>query len=181
MPQDSVLQYVSQNVRAYRDLKGFSQQQLAEAAGISRRMIAGVESGQDNISLAKLSLIADALQISFAELVSAPERKQPVIHEKLWQGASPESYAQLEAAAKARQGVELWTWSLAPHESYQAEADPQGWQEMLLVLQGELTLEIGGESILLEKGQSYVYASDVSYRYCNCSNAPVTFIRNCVY
>ncbi len=30
----------------YRSLKGFSQQQLADLAGLSRRMVAGVESGQ---------------------------------------------------------------------------------------------------------------------------------------
>ena len=50
-----VLQHVSHNVRYFRDLKHLSQQQLADLAGVSRRMIAGIESGQDNISLAKLS------------------------------------------------------------------------------------------------------------------------------
>ncbi len=53
-----VLQHVSHNVRYFRDLKHLSQQQLADLVGVSRRMIAGIESGQDNISLAKLSLIA---------------------------------------------------------------------------------------------------------------------------
>ena len=92
MKPAAVLEYVSQNVRAYRSLKGLSQQQLADLAGLSRRMVAGVESGQDNISLAKLSLIADALGVDFAQIIAAPEQQgQAVINALAWRGTQAQS------------------------------------------------------------------------------------------
>ena len=104
MKPAAVLEYVSQNVRAYRSLQGLSQQQLADLAGLSRRMIAGVESGQDNISLAKLSLIADALGVDFAQIIAAPEQQgHAVINALAWRGAQEQSVAKLLASAPAAQ------------------------------------------------------------------------------
>ena len=116
MKHPAVLQYVSQNVRHYRNLKGLSQQQLADLAGLSRRMVAGVETGQDNISLAKLSLIADVLEVDFAQMIAAPEQHgQAVVNALAWQGTQAQSEAILLASASASKKVELWTWTLAPN------------------------------------------------------------------
>lgn len=45
-----------------------------------------------------------------------------------------------------RSQVELWTWSLAVGESYVAEADAEGWQELIYVLEGELTIQFTDSS-----------------------------------
>ena len=177
-----VLQHVSHNVRYFRDLKHLSQQQLADLAGVSRRMIAGIESGQDNISLAKLSLIASGLGVDFATLVSPlSQQDQAVINELAWQGKSKESFAKLMTSIPAKQVVELWVWSLEPKEQYQAEPDPQGWHEMLYVIEGQLTLDVAGMPKVLQAGDSLVYSSAVNYCYQNWSDKTVKFIRNVVY
>ncbi len=177
-----VLQHVSQNVRYFRDLNNLSQQQLADLVGVSRRMIAGIESGQDNISLAKLSLIAHGLGVDFGKLVSPlSQQDQPVINELAWQGKSKESFAKLMSSIPAKQVVELWVWSLEPNEQYQAEPDPQGWHEMLYVIEGQLTLDVAGIQKVLQAGDSLVYSSAVKYCYQNWSDKTVKFIRNVVY
>ena len=182
MNSPAVLQHVSQNVRHYRSLKGFSQQQLADLAGLSRRMVAGVESGQDNISLAKLSLIADVLEVDFVQIIAAPEQQgQAVVNVLAWQGTQAHSEAKLMASAAATQKVELWTWVLAPNEHYSAEPDPEGWREMLYVIEGELTLDLAGEMKVLRAGESIVYASTIEYRYINQAAIPLKFIRNAIY
>ena len=102
MKSPAVLQHVSQNVRHYRGLKGLSQQQLADLAGLSRRMVAGVESGQDNISLAKLSLIADVREVDFVQIIAAPEQQgQVVVNVLAWQGTQAHSEATLMVSAAA--------------------------------------------------------------------------------
>ena len=68
----SVLEHVAENVRRLRAAAGLSQQALAEAADVSRRMLVGIESGDANVSLNTLDRIAEALQVSFADLVKAP-------------------------------------------------------------------------------------------------------------
>ncbi|TCB81099.1 helix-turn-helix domain-containing protein [Acinetobacter sp. ANC 4173] len=182
MKHPAVLQYVSQNVRHYRNLKGLSQQQLADLAGLSRRMVAGVETGQDNISLAKLSLIADVLEVDFAQMIAAPEQHgQAVVNALAWQGTQAQSEAILLASVSASKKVELWTWTLAPNEQYCAEPDPEGYREMLYVIEGELTLDLAGEVKVLHAGESIVYASTIDYRYINHASVPLKFIRNAIY
>ena len=70
---DTVLQYVGKNIRFFRDQSQLSQQELADRAGVSRRTIAALETGQVNISLAKLDAIAAVLAVDFKRIVSAPE------------------------------------------------------------------------------------------------------------
>ncbi|MDU6055884.1 MAG: helix-turn-helix transcriptional regulator, partial [Acinetobacter junii] len=108
---DAVLQYVGQNIRFYRNQHQLSQQELAERAGVSRRTIASLETGMVNISLTKLDAIANALDVNFKQLVTAPELVDSAIVKTLaWQGSHLESQATLQASIPARTQVELWTW-----------------------------------------------------------------------
>ena len=129
MTQSStVLQHVGTNIRSLRDERGLSQQDLAHQAGVSRRTIAALETGQVNISLAKLDAIAVVLGVDFRTIVSAPELKEQAlvnVNVLAWQGNKEESKATLLASVPSRSQVELWTWSLAVGESYIAEADAE--------------------------------------------------------
>ena len=49
-PIPKVLQYLSSNLRGYRQQAGLSQMALAELSGVSRRMLAGIEAGDRNVS-----------------------------------------------------------------------------------------------------------------------------------
>lgn len=182
MTQQGILEYVSDNLKRLREQHQFSQQQLADLASVSRRTIAGLESGEMNISLTKLAAIASVLDISFAELVSSPTAKNPHIHQvKTWQSANGKSFAELNCSAPAQQQVELWTWSLASGEVYDAEADPQGWSELLYVVHGTLTLTLDKVQHQLGAGSSFVYASSIPYRYANLGTEPLLFTRTVAY
>ena len=68
----NVLEHVSENVRRLRRAAGLSQEALASAAGVSRRMLVGIEGGDVNVSLATLDRIAAALGVLFPDLVLVP-------------------------------------------------------------------------------------------------------------
>jgi transcriptional regulator with XRE-family HTH domain len=51
-------------VRQIREQRGFSQEQLAELAGIHRTYMSSVERGQRNIGLDNIAALADALGVS---------------------------------------------------------------------------------------------------------------------
>ncbi|MEO8762525.1 MAG: helix-turn-helix transcriptional regulator [Bacteroidia bacterium] len=55
---------VGDNIRKTRISQDISQNQLAYETGLSREFINKVESGKNNISIKKLALIAEALNIS---------------------------------------------------------------------------------------------------------------------
>src|SRR5687767_6760857 len=117
-----LLRHVAANLRSARQLRGWTQQALAEAADVSRRMVVAIEAGESNVSLATLDRLAEALGVPFAELVRAPDATAPA-PELVWRGGEPGSRARFLAGVPARGTVELWEWSLAPGERYDAEPD----------------------------------------------------------
>ena len=54
---------IGQNIRYYRKIAGISQEKLAEATGLHRTFIGGVERGDHNVSVANITKIAGVLCI----------------------------------------------------------------------------------------------------------------------
>jgi len=61
---------LGQNIKKYRELRGFTQNELAEKADLSREYIADIERGLKNISLRKLYIIADILNTKCSDLIN---------------------------------------------------------------------------------------------------------------
>jgi transcriptional regulator with XRE-family HTH domain len=60
-------------VREQRLKQGFSQETLAEISGLHRTYIGGIERGERNISLLNVVKLAQALNLSPAQLLAAVE------------------------------------------------------------------------------------------------------------
>src|SRR5918995_1080261 len=90
------LVHVSKNLRTLRTERGMSQTRLAEASGLSRRMIAAIENGAANVSLGTVDRLAAALDVTFTRMVRNPDAdgyaKMEVIG---WKGKKPTSRAML--------------------------------------------------------------------------------------
>lgn len=179
-PKSDVLVHVSQNLRRFRHAAGMSQQALADASGISRRMIVGVENGEANVSLASLDRLAIALGVDFTAMVKGPGAEPRNVNETMWRGADPADFALLLGSVPAQQEAQLWVWSLAPDHRYQAEPDPAGWHEIIYVTQGRLALELESETVLLNPGEFRVFPSDQHYAYANAGEDVTHFLRNSV-
>lgn len=65
----SRLEKLGQNIKKYRKMKNLSQNELAEIINFSREHLACIEIGKEYISLRKLFLIADTLEVSIKKLV----------------------------------------------------------------------------------------------------------------
>ena len=173
-----VLAHLAANLRRLRQAAGLSQEELARQSGLSRRMVNGVEAGSTNISLANLDHVAAALGVAFVDLVQPPQRPHDSLRVLMWQSASQASQAVLLGAAPASRQVELWSWTLAPGERFDAQADPAGFSEMLYVLEGTLQLVLAAETRQLATGDFFVFSSAQAYSYVNAGEVPVRFTRN---
>ena len=60
---------LGQNIKHYRKLKNLSQNEFAEMVNFSREHLASIETGKEFISLRKLFLIADTLEIPLNKLI----------------------------------------------------------------------------------------------------------------
>lgn len=172
-----VLACVGANVRRLRAASGLSQSDLAEAAGVSRRTIVNLEAGSANVSLSSLDTIADALGVTFVDLVLAPAATPEHIDALLWQGNGDDSRAVLLGSAAAHREGQLWVWSLGVDDRYEAHPDPAGWHEMVLVIAGRLRIERESGAVTLGSGDHAVYSSAQKYAYINAGSEVTRFVR----
>lgn len=172
----SFLLHVATNVRARRTAAGLSQRALATAAGVSLRMVGGIESGSTSVSTATLDRIGMALNATLSDLVSDPQgARSQTLNRVGWIGDKG-GEGVLRASVEARREVELWEWRLEPGERYQAQPDPAGWHVMLFVQAGTLTLELETGPIDIPSGH-HLFSSDQPHAFQNRGKAPVRFFR----
>jgi transcriptional regulator with XRE-family HTH domain len=170
-------------VRIRRQQRGLTVAQLAELSGISRRMLTQIELGQANPSLVTVDKVARALDTDLAGL-ALPDEEPEVLTVRpagsatvMWSGR-PDSEALLHVATLSRGGAELWSWTLAPGDRYQAQPDPAGSEELFLVQSGTLTVSAeGAASTVVPAGAAARLASDRDYSYANDGDEPVRFVR----
>lgn len=175
-----VLAHVASNLRRLRQVAELSQDALAQASGISRRMIVNLEGGDTNISLSSLDRLAEALGVDFVSMVADPDVESRRIEAVVWRGEDVSSKATLLGSVPAAREAQLWVWSLGVGERYQAEPDPPGWQEMIFVTEGRLRLEKQEETITIAAGDFAIYRSDQPYAYANAGSRVVEFVRTVV-
>lgn len=70
MPTSSNKHRFGSAVRRLREERGFSQEELAERAGLHRNYVGGVERGERNIALENIIKIAGALAVKSRDLFS---------------------------------------------------------------------------------------------------------------
>lgn len=171
---------IGAKVRAERQGRGLTLDQLAEQAGVSRRMIINVEHGSANPSVTTLLRISDALGIGLQALVEVPHDKPVKVVRcgtgaALWTGPGG-GRGVLLAGTSPPDVLELWDWTLAPGDRHDSEAHVRGTKEILQVREGTVTVEVGGQVEVLEVDDAVSFASDVGHSYANQGTVPARFV-----
>ncbi|MBC9928336.1 MULTISPECIES: helix-turn-helix domain-containing protein [unclassified Leucobacter] len=166
-------------VRAERTLRGWTLDQLAAAAGVSRRMVVNVEQGTVNPSVGTLLRLSDALGVGLPALVEPPASREPQVTRRgdgavLWSGESGGTGV-LVAGTESPDVVELWDWTLAAGERHASEAHAAGTRELLHVLSGAIRVEAAGAVFELGAGDSLCFRGDADHAYANPHQDPARF------
>jgi transcriptional regulator with XRE-family HTH domain len=174
-----LLDVVSTRIRDRRKDKRLSLDRLATLAGVSKGMLVQIENGQANPSIATLCKVAAALGVSVADLVQVsgqhPAEVLPAGAPRLlWRGPKGGS-ATLLVGSAGPDMLELWSWELRPGERYDAQAHPQGTEELIHVTSGRLALAFGAVSYVIESGGSAVAHTDRPHGYACDGKKPVQF------
>jgi transcriptional regulator with XRE-family HTH domain len=67
---------LGRNVKAFREQKGWSQDDLSEVSGLHRTYISGIERGKRNPTVSVVSKIANALGTAPSSLLNLEEKNQ---------------------------------------------------------------------------------------------------------
>ena len=170
---------VGAKVRAERQGRGWTLDQLANTSGVSRRMLVNVEQGTANPSVTTLLRLSDALGIGLPALVDVPQTKPVKVVRSddapaLWTGEKG-GRGVLLAGTAPPDVLELWDWTLAPGERHESEAHARGTKEILQVREGTVTVEVDAQVEVLEIDDSISFTSDVPHAYANHGGVPARF------
>jgi len=160
---------IGARVRQERQSRRWTLDQLAEAAGVSRRMVVNVEQGAANPSVG----------IGLPALVERPEPRPGTVTRRgdgavLWSGDRG-GRGVLVAGTGPPDVVELWDWTLEPGDHHASEAHTPGTKELVQVQQGTITVEVAGQPVTLEAGDAVAFGGDVAHSYANPGPQPGRF------
>lgn len=175
----ALAQAIGQRVRGERKSRGWTLDQLAAAAGVSRRMVVSVEQGSANPSVGTLLKLSDALGVGLPSLVE-PVVVEPVKVTRagdgavLWSGTGG-GRGVLVTGTDPPDVVELWNWVLGPGDRHDSEPHAMGTQELVQVLEGSMVLEVSGNPITLAVGDAAKFGGEVAHSYINPGAKSVRF------
>jgi transcriptional regulator with XRE-family HTH domain len=75
-PASSLTAILAANIRAYRDDKGLSQEDFADACGLHRTYVGSVERGERNVTLSTLEVFASVMGVSVSHLLTGKTPKK---------------------------------------------------------------------------------------------------------
>lgn len=164
--------HLADNIKALRETRGLSQQQIAKAAGIPRATWTHLESGAANPTLAVLDRVATAFQVTIEELVAAPRseaRRYP----------REEIPTKLRGGARIKKllpdpipGMEIDRVDLPPRVRMTGVPHTPGTREYLTCESGELLLVASGEEYRLAPGDVVAFRGDQRHSYANPGAKP---------
>jgi transcriptional regulator with XRE-family HTH domain len=170
---------IGERVKDERLNRRLTLDQLAEATGVSRRMIVNIEQGATNPSVGTLLKISDALGVGLPELVEPPRTAPRSMTRRgegaaLWTGDRGGTGI-LMAGTRSPDVLELWDWTLEAQEQHTSEAHAAGTMEVLQVQQGTITITVAGEPFTLGEGDALTFPGDVDHSYSNHSGTRARF------
>jgi XRE family transcriptional regulator, regulator of sulfur utilization len=159
--------FLANNIRALREARGATQQQMAILAGVPRPTWANLESGSANPTLAVLTRAASALGVSVEELIGPPRAAA-----RLYPAESLPS--KRRGQVRVRQllpdtlaGVAFERLELPPGASMTGVPHTPGTREYLTCEAGEIELSASGERWRLARGDVLVFRGDQRHGYRN--------------
>jgi transcriptional regulator with XRE-family HTH domain len=172
--------HLGRRIHELRARRSWTQDGLAERAGVSKAMISKVERGENNPTLVVAAKIAAALGLTMSQLIGADERRRalqlpkeqrvtfrdPVtgIEQRLFPafGGSAVNIMQVVMPAGSSSG------DLAPHLT--------PMEHYLLIERGVVRVTMGDDTYDLEEGDAFYFVGDVRHRFDNIGAGEARYI-----
>src|SRR5205814_10663640 len=121
---EAVTAAVAEHMRALRQARGWSLDELSGRSGVSKGMVVQIEAARTNPSVGTLTRIADAFGVTVARLLEpAADRTVRVSVASdaplLWRGGYG-GFGRLLAGLNEPDFVELWEWRLSPQDRHES-------------------------------------------------------------
>jgi len=177
-------QSLGENIRTIREKAQLTLTLVAEAAGITKSTMSKIEKGRISSPISTLMRIAEALNVTLADLFAEPGGTKPYCLTRSGEGktilrdGNKFGYA-YESLMSGGGGKAAQAFVLTIHPD-----DPQGsfsheGEEFIYMLSGKLVFTIAGEAMELEAGDSLHFESHHRHTTKALGSEPARFV--CVF
>jgi len=163
---------LAENVRALRRTRSWTQQQLAQRAGIPRSTVASMESGAGNPSLTNLASVSAALGVGIEELLARPRsdcllvRRESLPVRKRCGGRVRVTKVLPERV----HGMELDRMTFDPGASLAGTPHVSGAKEYFYCLTGQVQVLVNGRMFEVGTGDVLAFPGDQPHSYRNAGS-----------
>jgi transcriptional regulator with XRE-family HTH domain len=163
--------HLADNIKALREARGLSQQQIAKAAGVPRATWTHLESGGANPTLAVLIKVANALQVRLDELLAPPRQPARFLKATELPTRTKGRVAIRKLLPEPLPGLDLERMVLPPGARMAGVPHTPGTREYLTCERGTVELAVAGEKYALLEGDVVSFRGDQRHAYHNPGNA----------
>ncbi|GMA51567.1 DNA-binding protein [Alicyclobacillus contaminans] len=169
MEREILSQRIGQRLRELRQRRNLSLDALAQRTDVSKPMLAQIERGASNPTVATLWKIAAGLNVPFTTFLgplSAPARVTTAADQMAV--LEDEGRYQVYSTCTSSDGrVELYRLRLLPGAHRLAEAHPPGIVENITVFSGQMDVTVDLQAYRLAAGDTLQFPGDVTHDYHN--------------
>jgi transcriptional regulator with XRE-family HTH domain len=163
--------HLADNIKALRESRGLSQQQIAKLAGVPRATWTHLESGAANPTLAVLIKVANGLQVRLDELLAAPRQPARLMRADELTTRNRGNVAIRKLLPESLPGLDLERMLLPPGGRMAGVPHTPGTREYLACERGTVALTVAGETYTLSEGDVLSFRGDQRHAYHNPGTA----------
>jgi transcriptional regulator with XRE-family HTH domain len=180
---DDDLKRIAARIRSWRDEAGFTLQKLGDRSGVSASTIHKIENLQTTPTIAVLIKVANGLNRRPSELLEEIDvgKQVAILRRKDRQRLSPSEHTELEhlVGMIPRNRLDVWRIHLQAGRGA-GRPGTDAWhfhgEMVLLVEEGCIEIELGGESYVIEAGDSIHFDSSIPHRWVAGRDEPASLI-----
>ena len=164
-------------IRARRRQLQLTLQALADAAGISVGYVSQVERDLATPSLGTLAQIARSLDVGVDYFISTPDIERALSRASERQSFSVGGSSVLyERIGTDFSGNVLSSFIITVPPGYRSETVSHEGEEIIYVLEGELTVRVEPDEMVLAKGDGFHFRGNRPHAWWNVTDAPVRLL-----
>ena len=159
---------IAGNLRAIRDARSLSLDQLSALTGVSKSMLRQIETGKSSPTIATIWKIANGLRVSFTSLLRKPVVQAQV---KSFRGEKPltaesEHYRLFPLVPfEPRQSFEMYYVEIDPGTVFSGEPHQGDVFEYVFVLSGSIRISIAEKDFEIKTGEFLQFQANMPHRY----------------
>jgi transcriptional regulator with XRE-family HTH domain len=164
--EDAAKEALAGNVRRLRLARGMSLRDLAEATGSSKALLSQIERSVANPTIGVLTRIADALDVTFHELVRSPVLV-PQLVARDWGDVSSidEVAVRTLFTSFEKRRLEMSESAVPAGQASSKNSHGRGSVEYAYVLEGTVTVGSNGWTVELQRGDGFRFSAEFEHVY----------------